>query len=122
RKNKMALQYYNNALRIQPSSTEAFYNRGLLYQNMGELEKATNDYEAILKLDRNYADAHYNLGYIDLAFKKDYNSAITHFTDAIRINKQYAEAFYNRGVAYDFLGDRKSAVKDYRQALNIVPT
>jgi tetratricopeptide (TPR) repeat protein len=122
RKNKIALQYYNNALRIQPSSTEAFYNRGLMYQNMGEIEKATEDYNSILKVDRNYADAHYNLGYIDLAFKKDYNSAINHFTDAIRINNQYAEAFYNRGVAYDFLGDKKSAEKDYRKALNIVPT
>ncbi len=121
RRNKIALQYYNNALRILPSSTEALYNRGLLYQDMGELDKAVQDYNSILVIDRNYADAHYNLGYIDLAYKKDYKSAITHFTDAIRVNNQYAEAFYNRGVAYDFSGDKKSAEKDYRQALNIVP-
>jgi len=122
RKNKIALQYYNNALRIQPSSTEALYNRGLLYQNTGEIEKAVEDYKSILKINTNYEDAHYNLGYIDFAYKKDYKSAITHFTDAIRVNNQYAEAFYNRGVAYEFSGDKKNAEKDYRQALSIVPT
>ncbi len=122
RKHKIALQYYNNALRLQPNSTEALYNRGLLFQNMGELDKALEDYNSILKTDNNYADAHYNIGYIDLANNKEYKSAITHFTNAIRINNQYAEAFYNRGVAFELLGDKKSAEKDYRQALNIIPT
>ena len=122
RKHKIALQYYNNALRLQPNSTEALYNRGLLFQNMGELDKAVIDYTFILKIDSRYADAHYNLGYIDLAYLKDYKSAITHFTDAIRVNSQYAEAFYNRGVALELSGDSKSAKKDFRQALSIVPT
>ena len=122
RKHKIALQYYNNAIRLQPNSTEALYNRGLLFQNMGELDKAVMDYVFILKIDSRYADAHYNLGYIDLAFMKDYKSSITHFTDAIRANSQYAEAFYNRGVAFELTGDTKSAEKDYRQALSIVPT
>ena len=122
RKHKIALQYYNNALRLQPNSTEALYNRGLLFQNMGELDRAVIDYTFILKIDNRYADAHYNLGYIDLAYMKDYKSAITHFTDVIRINSQSAEAYYNRGVAFELSGDNTSAEKDYRQALSIVPT
>lgn len=122
RKRKIALQYYNNALKLQPNSAEALYNRGLLFQNMGEVEKAIEDYNAILKIDRSYANAHYNLGYIDVTFKKEYKSAITHFTDAIRINDQYAEAFYNRGLCYEILGDMTSAKKDYNQALSIIPT
>ena len=55
-------------------------------------------------------------------YLKDYKSPITHFTDAIRVNSEYAEAFYNRGVAFELTGDAKSAEKDYRQALSIVPT
>ena len=122
RRHKIALQYYNNALRLQPNSTEALYNRGLLFQKMGQLEKAVMDYTLILKIDNLYTDAYYNLGYIDLVYIKNYKSAITHFTDAIRANSQYAEAFYNRGVAFELTGDAKSAEKDYRQALSIVPT
>ena len=55
-------------------------------------------------------------------YLKDYKSAITHFTDAIRVNSEYAEAFYNRGVAFELTGATKSAEKDYRQTLSIVPT
>ena len=122
RKHPIALQYYNNALRLSPKSTEALYNRGLLYQNMGELDKAIEDYNSILKIDNSDASAHFNLGYIDLAFKKNSQSAIMHFTDAIRTNNQYVEAFYNRGVCYENLGEIKSAIKDFNSAINIVPT
>jgi tetratricopeptide (TPR) repeat protein len=122
RKHKIALQYYNNALRIRPASTEALYNRGLLYQYQGILEKAEEDYYNILKIDPAYSSAHFNLGYIDVAYKTNYPSAIAHFTDAIRSNKNYVEAFYNRGVAYELSGDVKSAIVDYREAVNIVPT
>jgi tetratricopeptide (TPR) repeat protein len=122
RKNKIALQYYNTALRLSPKSTEALYNRGLAYQNMGELAKAKEDYKLILSIDRNFADAHYNLGYIALVFEKDYPAAITYFTDAIRVNSSYAEAFYNRGVAYELSGNNEAAQKDYHGALKIIPT
>ena len=122
RKNSIAIQYYNNALRIQSSNTEAYYNRGLLYQNMGNLSKAIEDYKALLTIDPHYPEAHYNLGYIDLVYKKDYKSAINHFTDAIRYNDQYAEAYYNRGLAFEFSGNKQAAVKDYNEAIKIIPT
>jgi len=38
------------------------------------------------------------------------------------VNPQYVEAYYNRGVALEELGNKTSAEKDYRQALKIVPT
>ncbi len=89
--------------------------------SLEELDKAIEDYNAILKIDRGYADAHYNLGYIALAYKKEYKQALDHFTNAIRLNENYVEAFYNRGVCFELLGDKKSAEKDYRHCLSIVP-
>jgi tetratricopeptide (TPR) repeat protein len=122
KKNPVALQYYENALRIRPSSTEALYNRGLFFQNSGNTEKAVEDYNTIIKLDPTYGDAYYNLGYINVTVNKDYKEAVKNFTDAIRVTESYAEAFYNRGVAFEMLGDKASAEKDYRKALEIVPT
>jgi tetratricopeptide (TPR) repeat protein len=121
RLNPVALQYYNNALRVDPRSTEALYNRGLFLQQGGETEKAETDYNTILKIDPSYSDAHYNLGYIELVERKNYQKAIGHFTDAIRVNNLYAEAFYNRGMAYKHLGDKVAAEKDFREALKIIP-
>ena len=58
RGNPIALQYFGDALRIRPSSTEAFYNRGLFLQDAGKLDAAVADYTTLLKLDPGYSDAH----------------------------------------------------------------
>ncbi len=120
--NKIALQYYGNAISLRPRSTEALYNRGLFLQNIGELNKAIGDYKVILKLDPKYTDAHYNIGYIALVHQKDYLKAIEQFSEAIRLNKDYVEAYYNRGLAHEFKGEIKEALADYHKALGIFPT
>jgi tetratricopeptide (TPR) repeat protein len=119
--NKLALQYYDNAIKLKPQSTEAYYNRGLFLQETGEYNKSVEDYYTILKIDPNYKDAHFNLGYIHLAYLKVYRQAIKHFSDAIACDKDYIEAYYNRAISYENLGDVSSAAKDYRQALSIYP-
>jgi len=118
----IALQYYNNALKLQPHSVEALYDRGLFYQNTGAFEKAVNDYNELLKVDPNYAFAHFNLGYIAMKFEKDYAKAIPLFTRALTHETHYVEAYYNRGVCYEKTGDIQKAKADYNEALNIYPT
>ena len=118
----IALQYYNNALKLQPHSVEALYDRGLFYQNTGQIEKAVNDYNELLKVDPNYAFAHFNLGYIAMKFEKDYAKAIPFFTRALTYEAHYVEAYYNRGVCYEKIGDIQKAKADYNEALTIYPT
>lgn len=122
RNNPLALQYYNNALKVQPASTEALYNRGLYYQNTGEIGKATADYNAILKIDPSYSDAYFNLGYINSVLTSNFKEAIKFYSEAIRTNDQYAEAFFNRGVCYEKTGDQSAARKDFTEAVRISPT
>ncbi len=120
--NKLAIQYYSNALRLDSKSTEALYNRGLFYQDHGDLEKAMEDYKSILQIDPAFKDAYYNMGYINLVFLKNYTEAIPLFTDAIRNGKYYMEAYYNRGLCYEKLGNKAAAEADYKEALHIMPT
>lgn len=122
RTNPLAIQYYNNALRLRPASTEAFYARGILFQNMGKLEQAESDYRAILKIEPAYAAAHYNLGYIQLALKNNPSASLPFFTEAIRISPDYVEAYYNRGMAYKLSGNVDAAKKDFMKALALFPT
>lgn len=121
RGNDLAIQYYSNALRVNPSSVEALYNRGLYYQESGQLEKAEGDYLTIIAKNPGYQDAYYNLGFIALVNKDDYAEAIKQFSKAINIEQNYVEAFYNRGLSYEYSGDKNSAIKDYKSALAIFP-
>ena len=121
RNNPLAIQYYNNALKVDPKSTEALYNRGLFFQNTGEIGKAVADYNAILKLDPHYDDAYFNLGYINSVLSSNYSEAIKFYTEAIKVNDQYAEAFYNRGICYEMTGNKEAARKDFIATLDISP-
>lgn len=117
----IALQYYNSALKLQPHSIEALYDRGLYYQNTGNVEKAVNDYNELLKINPGYGFAYFNLGYIAMKFEKDYQKAIPLFSKALASESHYVEAYYNRGVCYENLGDKEKAKADYMEALNVYP-
>src|SRR6185369_1058886 len=65
-KNPLAVQYYKNALRIQPNSTEAWYDIGKYYQDVMDWTQASEAYATLLKIDPKYKNAFYNLGVINL--------------------------------------------------------
>jgi len=118
---KLAIEYYNNALNIKPQSTEALYNLGMFYQENDMINDALKAYNIILKISPQHKNALYNIGYINLVFLDSYHTAIKYFSDAINIDAKYTEAYYNRGLCYEMLGDYKNAAADYNQAMRIIP-
>ena len=44
-----------------------------------------------------------------------------HYDEAIRPDPQYEDAYYNRGIAYDNLGQYEWAIQDYDQAIRLNP-
>ena len=121
RNNPLAVQYYNNALKVEPNNTEALYNRGLFFQNTGEIGKAMADYNTIIKIDPHYADAYFNMGYINSVLSSNWNEAIRFYTEAIKADDQYAEAYFNRGVCFEKTGNKEAAKKDFISTLDISP-
>lgn len=119
--NPLAVDYFNNALNLNPQSVETYYALGMYYQENEEYNKAIEAYTTLLKIDPKFKYAHFNLGYIHLVYLQVYDVAIKHFTDAINVDKNYAEAWYNRGYSYELRGDVMNARKDYQQAVMIKP-
>ena len=50
-----------------------------------------------------------------------YNEAITHYTEAIELNPDLAEAYNNRGNAYRNTSDFDAAIADYNKAIELNP-
>ena len=50
-----------------------------------------------------------------------YSEAITDYTQAIALNPQYADAYYNRGNVKHFKGDQDGAIADYTLAIALNP-
>lgn len=121
-KNPLALQYYNAALRMNPKGKDAFYNRGLWYQDVeGNDDQAIQDYTSAVTIDPSFAAAHFALGFLHYQNLKVYDQAIRHYNDAIKVQPGWAEAYYNRGLCYEALGNISAAGSDYTKALEIYP-
>lgn len=58
------------------------------------------------------------MGYHDL---KKYQEAIEDYKEAIRLNPQYSNAYYNRANTYCCLQDNEQAIKDYSKAISLNP-
>lgn len=120
--NPLGLQYFDGALRVNPKSEEALYGRGMCYQEVKhDYDKAIQDYTSITQLNPNNAIAHFALGYIHYQYLKVYDESIKHYTRAINAAPGWPEAVFNRGLAYETLGNIGAAKTDYIQALKLRP-
>ena len=48
---------FAKALKVDPLSAEAYYRRGRIFEEMGKLDEAANEYQAALKVNSSYAEA-----------------------------------------------------------------
>ena len=56
---------------------------------------------------------------MDQGIKGNYQSAIQIFSHLIKAYPNYADAYYNRGLAKAKSGDKQGAIADYNQAIKI---
>ena len=97
-----------------------FNNRGNAYQSKGEYQRAIQDYDEALRIDRDSALAFNNRA---SAFQHmgNYDRAIQDYDQAIRLDPSSALAYNNRGRTQHLKGDYELAIKDYAEAINLDP-
>ncbi len=120
RKNPLAMQYYENAIRLSPSDLSYQYARAKLLQDIGKNDEAIAEYKSIVSKG-NCENCLYNLGAIYLELKKEPKIALDYFTKAIAANPQYLEAYFARACTYTQLNDKQSARADYELCLKLKP-
>jgi tetratricopeptide (TPR) repeat protein len=67
----------------------------------------------------NDAEAYYNRGLIYDYIERNWDLALADYTEAIRLNPNYAEAYTSRGKIYRVLKDKNKARKDFQRALKL---
>ena len=97
---------------------EAYYNRGNVYLDKNELDKAIDDYTKAVEIDDGYKEAYVNRGdaYFD---KNEWDKAIEDYTKAIEIDDGYKEAYFNLGNTYFRKNELDKAIEDYTKAIEI---
>jgi protein O-mannosyl-transferase len=92
----------------------------LTWQQCGYWKNSITLFGRALQVTKNNYIAHNHLASA-LVKNRKFEEAIYHYNEAIRINPIYADAYYNRGIAYYTIGQKKRALEDFTEAIRMIP-
>lgn len=120
---KEAIEEYDKAIRLSPNFAEAYNNRGVAKDELGQYTEAIKDYSKAIELKSDYAEAYNNRANVNSRLGKDIE-AIKDYDKAIEIESNLAEPYFGRGNAKDRLvKDRlytyQDVIKDYDKAIKL---
>jgi predicted TPR repeat methyltransferase len=105
-----------NALAVDPESTDNIVSVGNVYLMSGDLEEAEQKYKSVLLRDPDNVRANNNLGTV-LMRRNDPKGGLQAFLKACQEDPDFVDALFNVGSASQQLGDLATAELYYRAAL-----
>jgi protein O-mannosyl-transferase len=104
-----------------PDNERAHNNLGNAWDDEGRTADAIAQFERVLQLKPNLAEAHTNLGNALAKLPGRLDEAIAHYREAERLKPEYAPAHINLSNALNDEGRTEEAVEQGEQALRIRP-
>lgn len=112
---KTAIDYYTQTLELNDKQFVAWFNRARSLSHLGDLYGALKDYTAALEISKDY-DTYLNRGIVSTQLNLP-NEAIQDFNQAIALDTNRSEAFYNRGYVYFKTRNSEPSRLDFRKVV-----
>ena len=122
-----ALQNINEALSRDPDNALLYYDRGLIYKQLGDTDKAEASYRRALKLQPAFPEALLNLGNLYRGLKRPddaiacYRQAMTAPPGYRRARQHLAQLYHELGAIAQAGNDMRTSTQYYQQALELDP-
>jgi protein O-mannosyl-transferase len=119
-KTSEAVAQFHQALQLNPSSSAAHHNLGLVLQAQGKNNEAIAEFRAALRLQPDYESAEHHLAN-RLADAGRLAEAILHYQAAIRLDSKHAESYNGLGICYAMQGKMAEAERQFHEAVRLSP-
>lgn len=122
-----AIAEFNEAIRLKPSDSEAYFRRGWAWKNKGNFDNAVADLNEALRLTPNDPDVHSARGNVWSRLRevekanRDYAEAVRLFTEALRRSPNDASLYLGRGAALFNKDEFQLAAADFNAVLRLEP-
>ncbi|MEW9052373.1 MAG: tetratricopeptide repeat protein [Neobacillus sp.] len=114
------LAYYKEQVSKDPANLENRIILGYTYFLKGQNEKAIREFDYVIEQDKNYYDAHYNLGLVFLDEER-YNEALTSFGKTVKIAPKDFKGHVQLGITYRQMEMYDEAMKSLEEANKLNP-
>ncbi len=109
----------HRALTLDPALIEARHSLGQLYRRSGQLERAEEQFHAVLR-DRAYSDAMLGLGWVYMQ-RSEHDLAVEYFERAINEDPGYWVAHHQYGQYLYEVGEYESAASRFEWEIELTP-
>jgi len=123
-----SIAYLDKAIAIHPKYTLAYMNRGTAYFELGDIERAKQDWDSVKKIYPSYPALPelYASYYINSAINKygqagNYAAAISELKKGTTVAPANAVLWYNLGYYYSLTGKNDSAIWAWQQIIKVAP-
>lgn len=116
-----AFELIDKSIGLNDEFSDAFNNRGKIYEKFGKPELAFEDYNKSIELDPFNFGSYLNRAILYLNLYNDTASAWQDLNKAIAARPTYCLAYLNRGVFYEMQGEFEKAEADYNMAIRLEP-
>jgi tetratricopeptide (TPR) repeat protein len=107
-------------LRNDQAAPQAWYYRGLAYENLNDQAQAASDYGQAVRLDPQFGPAQFGLAR-SLMRQDQYPQAIDHLQVAVRAMPNNARAWSDLGVSLTHSGRPQEAIPAFERAMSLAP-
>lgn len=118
--NPRALQYFDNAIRVDPTNVEALHAKAYYLQNNDKIDEAIDIYKQIHLINPQYPEAYLNIAILQL-YRDSVDAAMKELTILKGIDPTNAAAWFYIGKAHQFNGEKEEAKASFEQALKLDP-
>ena len=116
-----AMSQLDRAVELSPDRPDVLTERGALKVRLKQYVTAAADLDAALKLDAEFAPAHFHQGMVALRRGRD-GDAASSFRTTLSHQAGYPQALYYLAEALNLMGNFDSAIATLEQAIESDPT
>ena len=80
-----------------------------------DFELMMRDYDYVINHVQDFSFAYYNKANM-LCIQQDFKAAIAYYNQAIEVDSDFAEAYFNRGLTYIYIGENDKGIADLSKA------
>lgn len=115
-----AVAAFSTYLTLDSLSEEVLFRRAVLFNELGEVNNALQDWTKVIELNNNNEEAYRNRG-LTYFQQGIYDKAIKDFDKALELQPEQAYTEINRGYSYYLLNNPKQALTDLDNGIKKMP-
>jgi tetratricopeptide (TPR) repeat protein len=116
--NPLALQYFDNAIRVAPNNVAALHAKAYYLQNNNKIPEALEIYRQIHTIDAHYPEAYLNAAIL-LMYHDSLDAAMKELNILEQIDPANAATWFYKGKIHQMRGEKDQAKACYEQALRL---